>query len=277
MASADGVRFVVPVRTVHAGPNPKYFGVGRSVTWYNLLSDQFSGLNDITLPGTLRDSLILPAVVLEQQTDLQPTQIMTDTGAYSDVVFGLFRLLGYRFSPRLADVGGTRFWRLDAQADYGLLNPISAHRLSLQKIKPHWDDMLRLAGSLKLGRVPATGIMRTLQVGDRPTRLAQAIAEFGCIDKTLHTLTYIDDEAKRRDTLTQLNRGELRQHYREGQEDQLGTLGLMLNMIVLWNTIILRCAWTNCGRKAMRSRTQAWRDCRRCCTSTSTCWGDIRS
>ena len=36
---------------------------------------------------------------------------MTDTGAYSDVVFGLFHLLGYRFSPRLADIGGTRFWR----------------------------------------------------------------------------------------------------------------------------------------------------------------------
>ena len=35
---------------------------------------------------------------------------MTDTGAYSDVVFGLFRLLGYRFSPRLTDIGGTRFW-----------------------------------------------------------------------------------------------------------------------------------------------------------------------
>ena len=137
------------------------------------------------------------AVVLEQQTDLRPTQIMTDTGTYSDVVFGLFRLLGYRFSPRLADVGGTRFWRINSQADYGLLNTISAHNLSLKKIAPHWDDMLRLAGSLKLGRVPATGIMRTLQVGDRPTRLALAIAEFGRIDKTLHTLTYIDDEAKR--------------------------------------------------------------------------------
>lgn len=208
VASADGMRFVVPVRTVHAGPNPKYFGVGRGVTWYNLLSDQFSGLNDITVPGTLRDSLILLAVVLEQQTDLQPMQIMTDTGAYSDVVFGLFRLLGYRFTPRLADVGGTRFWRLDARADYGLLNPISAHHLSLQKIEAHWDDTLRVAGSLKLGRVSASGIMRTLQVGDRPTRLAQAFAEFGRIDKTLHTLTYIDDEAKRRGTLTQLNRGE---------------------------------------------------------------------
>ena len=61
------------------------------------------------MPGTLRDSFILMAAILEQQTDLQPTQIMTDTGAYSDVVFGLFRLLGYRFSPRLADVDGTRF------------------------------------------------------------------------------------------------------------------------------------------------------------------------
>ncbi|WP_205205136.1 Tn3 family transposase [Azonexus hydrophilus] len=258
VASADGIRFVVPVRTVHAGPNPKYFGIGRGVTWYNLISDQFSGLNDITVPGTLRDSLILLAVVLEQQTDLQPTQIMTDTGAYSDVVFGLFRLLGYRFSPRLADVGGTRFWRIDPQANYGLLNTISAHNLSLKKIVPHWDDMLRLVGSLKLGLVPATGIMRTLQVGDRPTRLAQAIAEFGRIDKTLHTLTYIDDEAKRRGTLTQLNRGEgrhsvaravfhgkrgeLRQHYREGQEDQLGALGLVLNMIVLWNSIYMEAA-----------------------------------
>jgi TnpA family transposase len=65
VASADGMRLVVPVRTVHAGPNPKYYGFGRGLTWYNLLSNQFSGLNAILVPGTLRDSLILLAVVLE--------------------------------------------------------------------------------------------------------------------------------------------------------------------------------------------------------------------
>jgi TnpA family transposase len=253
VASADGMRFVVPIRTVHAGPNPKYFGPLKGVTWYNLLSDQFTGLNAIPTPGTLRDSLVLLAVVLEQQTELKPTQIMTDTGAYSDVVFGLFRPLGYRFSPRLADIGGSRFWRIEPKADYGQLNAISQHRLRLQRIVPHWDDVLRLTGSLLLGRVPATGIMRTLQVGTNPTRLAQAIAEFGRIDKTLHSLNMLDDENKRRSTLTQLNRGEgrhslarvifhgkrgeLRQRYREGQEDQLGALGLVLNIIVLWNTI----------------------------------------
>lgn len=253
VASADGQRFVVPVRTVYAGPNPKYFGVGRGITHYNLVSNQYTGLNAITVPGTMRDSLILLAVVLEQQTDLQPVQIMTDSGAYRDVVFGLFRLLGYRFSPRLADIGGTRFWRIEPKADYGELNTIARQRINLNLIAQHWDDLLRLAGSLKLGRVPAAGIMRTLQVGDRPTRLAQALAEFGRIDKTLHSLTYLDDEDKRRGTLLQLNRGEgrhalartvfhgkrgeLRQRYRAGQEDQLGALGLVVNVIVLWNTI----------------------------------------
>ena len=38
---------------------------------------------------------------------------MTDSAAYSDVVFGLFWMLGYRFSPRLADIGGARPWRID--------------------------------------------------------------------------------------------------------------------------------------------------------------------
>src|SRR5208337_5180381 len=137
-------------------PNPKYFGVGSGVTYYDLTSNQFTGLNGIAVPGTLRDSLVLLAVVLEQQTELQPTQIMTDTGAYSDVVFGLFRLLGYRFSPRLADIGGSRFWRIEPKADYGQLNAISQHRLRLQRIVPHWDDVLRLTGSLLLGRVLAT-------------------------------------------------------------------------------------------------------------------------
>ncbi|MDI1245186.1 MAG: Tn3 family transposase [Rhodoferax sp.] len=272
VASADGLRFVVPVRTVHAGSNPKYFGYGRGVTWYNLLSDQCSGLNGITVPGTLRDSLILLAVVLEQQTELQPTKIMTDTGAYSDVVFGLFRLLGYRFSPRLADIGGTRFWRIDPHADYGELNAISQHRVPLRRIEANWDDVLRLVGSLKLGRVPATGIMRILQVSDQPTELALGLADFGRIDKTIHILTYIDDPNRRRGTLLQLNRtegrhslardifhgkrGELRQRYREGQEDQLGALGLVLNIIVLWNTIYMDAALAQLRREGYPVRDE---------------------
>ncbi|HEY5305717.1 MAG TPA: Tn3 family transposase [Pseudolabrys sp.] len=258
VASADGLRFVVPVRTIHAGPNPKYFGQERGVTYYNLVSDQFTGLNAITVPGTLRDSLVLLSVVLEQETELEPTEIMTDTGAYTDVIFGIFWLLGYQFSPRIADIGGARFWRIDAKADYGALNNLAAHKVRMALIAQHWDDLLRLAGSLKLGLVQAAGLMRTLQTNDRPTRLARSLEELGRIIKTLYMLRYIDDAAYRRRILTQLNRGEgrhelariifhgkrgeLRQRYREGQEDQLGALGLVVNAVILWNTIYMDAA-----------------------------------
>ncbi len=48
--------------------------------------------------------------------------------------------------------------------------------------------------------------MKILQTGDRPTSLAQVIAEIGRADKTIHMLTYLDDENKRRRTLQQLRR-----------------------------------------------------------------------
>jgi len=212
----------------------------------------------ITVPGTLRDSLVLLSVVLEQETEFEPTEIMTDTGAYTDVIFGIFWLLGYQFSPRIADVGGARFWRVDPTADYGTLDKLAAHKAKTGIIAEHWDDLLRLAGSLKLGFVQAGGLMRTLQTNDRPTRLARALEELGRIVKTLYLLAYIDDDAYRRRILTQLNRGEgrhqlarvvfhgkrgeLRQRYREGQEDQLGALGLVVNAIILWNTIYMDAA-----------------------------------
>jgi TnpA family transposase len=100
--------------------------------------------------------------------------------------------------------------------------------------------------------------MRMLQTNNSPTKLARALADVGRIIKTMHLLNYFDDEAYRRRILVQLNRGEarhmlaravfhgkrgeLRQRYRQGQEDQLGALGLIVNAVVLWNTIYMDAA-----------------------------------
>lgn len=89
---------------------------------------------------------------------------MSDTGAYTDTIFGIFHLLGYQFSPRLADIGGTRFWRVDSKADYGALDELAAQRMYVKLIVQHWEDLLRLAGSLKLGTVQAAGLIRTCKL-----------------------------------------------------------------------------------------------------------------
>jgi hypothetical protein len=195
---------------------------------------------------------------VEQQSVLKPREIMTDTAGYSDIIFGLFGLLGYQFSPRLADIGSARFWRLDSEADYGILNKLARNKIRQDIISRYWDDMLRVVGSLKLGTVNLTQLIQMLQRGGKPTMLGRAIGEFGRIYKTQYLLTYLDDPDYRRRILTQLNRGEsrhslaravfygkrgeLHQSYREGQEDQLGALGLVVNAIVIWNTKYMEVA-----------------------------------
>jgi TnpA family transposase len=111
----------------------------------------------------------------------------------------------------------------------------------------------------EVGSAECFGPDADLPRGSRTSTLGQAIGELGRIAKTLYLLTYIDDEAYRRRILTQLNRGEgrhklarvfygqkgeLRQRYREGQEDQLGALGLVVNILVLWNTLYMDRAVT---------------------------------
>lgn len=267
VASADGIRFVVPLRTLNAGPNPKYFNQGRGITYYNFTSSQFTGFHGLVVPGTLRDSLVVLVGLLEQRTSLRPQELMTDTAGYSDIVFGLFWLLGYQFSPRLADAGEARFWRIDSDADYGVLDGLARQRVNTHLIEVQWDDMLRIAGSLKQGTVSALEIMRVLQRGGKPSTLGKAIAEAGRVSKTLYLLNYVDDENYRRRILTQLNRGEsrhslaravfhgqrgeLRQRYREGQEDQLGALGLIVNVIVLWNTLYMESALQHLRQQGM--------------------------
>ncbi|TFB74783.1 hypothetical protein E3O21_14475 [Cryobacterium flavum] len=144
----------------------------------NFVSEQFAGFHAIVVPGTPRDRLYVLDGLLEQQTTLQPTELMTDTAGYSDQEFGLFRLLGYQFSPLLADIGSARFWRTDRTANYGPLNGPARNQINTDLITTHWDDLLRVAGSLATGTVQASELLRVLQGGGRPTPLGRAWREY---------------------------------------------------------------------------------------------------
>ncbi len=61
---------------------------------------------------------------------------------------------------------------------------------------------MRASGSLKLGKLQASVLVRSLLKSERPSGLTQAIIEVGRINKTLYLLNYIDDEDYRRRILT---------------------------------------------------------------------------
>ncbi|EFL41283.1 Tn3 family transposase [Streptomyces griseoflavus Tu4000] len=259
VASIDGMRFVVPVPSVYARPNPKYFGAstgggGRrsGATWLNLINDQAAGLGGKVVAGTPRDSLYVLDVLYDRDGGRRPEMVVTDTASYSDIVFGLLTLAGFAYAPQLADLPDQKLWRIDRTADYGAFNDAARGRVDLERIERNWEDVLRIIGSIHTGAVRAYDVIRMLSRDGRPTVLGDAIAHCGRIAKTLHILRPADEPSYRRRIKAQANlqegrhalarkifhgrAGQLYQHYQKGMEDQIGALGLVLNAVVLFNT-----------------------------------------
>ncbi|QKZ20829.1 transposase [Streptomyces chartreusis] len=293
LASVDGLRFVVPVRTISAAPSLKYFGFKRGITWLNAVNDQVAVIGQMVVPGTPRDSLHILDALLNLDGGVKPEMVATDNASYSDMVFGLFKILGYNFSPRFRDLDDQRCWRATMPGvetgTYGPLEDIARDRINLNKVIAHWPDMLRVAGSLVTNQVRAYDLLRMFGREGRPTPLGQAFAEYGRIAKTLHLLAVVDpvDDTCRRQMNRQLTvlesrhklardvchgkRGTIRHAYRDGMEDQLGSLGLVLNAVVLWTTKYIDAAVSSYGPRATRSVTRMSPGCLRSSTRTSTC------
>lgn len=252
VASVDGMRFVVPVPSVYARPNPKYFGRRGGATWLNMINDQAAGLGGKVVAGTPRDSLYVLDVLYDRDGGKRPEMIVTDTASYSDIVFGLLTLAGFMYAPQLADLPDQKMWRIDRSAVYGAFQDAARGRVDLARIERHWEDTLRIIGSIHTGAVRAYDVIRMLSRDGRPTPLGDAIAHYGRISKTLHILRLADEPGYRRQIKVQSNlqegrhalarkifhgkQGQLYQRYQDGMEDQIGALGLVLNALVLFNT-----------------------------------------
>ncbi|GAA2680584.1 hypothetical protein GCM10010412_064850 [Nonomuraea recticatena] len=89
------------------------------------------GIGGLVVPGTLRDSLFILDALFNLDGGPKPETVVTDNASYSDIVFGLFAICGYQFSPRIADLADTRLWRTNTAASYGPLEHMSRHTMSL--------------------------------------------------------------------------------------------------------------------------------------------------
>ncbi|MEV0777422.1 Tn3 family transposase [Streptomyces sp. NPDC050428] len=194
--------------------------------------------------------------ILGNATDLPITEHATDTHGVTLVNFGLFDLVGKQLSPRIRDLGKITLYRMGAKSDYEerfpKAGPLLTKKANLDLVADHWDDLLRLAGSLKYGHATASLIVGKLSASSRQNALAAALKEYGAIRRTIYAAKYLSDEGYRRKIARQLNKGEslhaLRRqlHYaREGkitrrqpeqQNEQAWCLTVVTNSVVCWHT-----------------------------------------
>jgi Tn3 transposase DDE domain len=211
------------------------------------------------------------------------------------MAFGLYKMLGFRFAPRFRDLNDQRFWRADLPdgdepSGYGPLDAVACNKVNLKRIVTHWPDMLRVGGSLITNQMRAYVLLRMFGREGHPTPLGAAFAEYGRIDKTMHLLAVVDpvDDTYRRLMNRQLTvqesrhrlaraichggRGQIRQAYREGQEDQLAALGLVSTPSSCGTPATWMPPSPNSAPRAATSRTRTSPASPRSRTGTSISW-----
>jgi TnpA family transposase len=71
----------------------------------------------------------------------------------------------------------------------------------------HWDDILRIAGSLKLGQVTASLLISKLQAPQQKKALTKALQEYGKLNETIFILKYLQTPEYQKKIRIQLNKG----------------------------------------------------------------------
>ncbi|MCP2014015.1 TnpA family transposase [Deinococcus sp. HSC-46F16] len=259
-SSSDGQRFPTGGRGKTYGHLNAKYGREPGVLFYTHLSDQYAPFHTKVITANIRDAVHVLDGLLYHQSALQIKEHYTDTAGYTEQVFGLCFLLGFRFAPRIRDLGDTRLYPPDSPSNHALLEPIMARRLNLGLIEAHWNELLRLAVSIQAGTVTASLILSKLASYPRQNSLALALRELGRVQRTLFTLEWLQDPALRRRVQAGLNKGEahhalaravafhrsgeIRDRSPEAQSNRASGVNLLVGVITAWNTVYLERAVT---------------------------------
>jgi TnpA family transposase len=257
-SSSDGQRFKAGGRAEAGGNvNPKY-GSDPGVLFYNHISDQYAPFHTEVINVGVRDATYVLDGLLYHESDLRIEEHYTDTAGFTDHVFALMHLLGFRFAPRIRDLADKRLFVPAKPTDHPALSALIGGTINAKHIRNHWSEILRLATSIRQGTVTASLMLRKLGSYPRQNGLAVALRELGRIERTLFTLDWLQDVELRRRVQAGLNKGEarnalaravffnrlgeMRDRSFENQRYRASGLNLVTAAIVLWNTVYLEQA-----------------------------------
>ena len=178
-------------------------------------------------------------------------RLAVDTHGYTDVAMGIAKLLGFDLCPRLAMLRDRKLTVPSGQRVPAILASV-VEPIHLQLIERHWMELLRVASSIKDGWCTATQVLDRFGSAARGDPLYQAAVALGRLVRARFLCTYFTDIAFREAIRRVLNHGEsvhaLQRRIRagaigpkrgRGREEQAaisGSLSLLANAVMVWNT-----------------------------------------
>ena len=178
--------------------------------------------------------------------------LAVDTHGYTNPAMAISKLLGFDLCPRLRDLAERKLYLPRGFTVPDGLEVVTVRRVSLAAIERGWDELLRLAASIRSGRVSATLALQRFGSAAQGDPLHRAAEHLGRLLRTVFLCDYIAIEDFRREIHTLLNRGESvhqlqravysgkvapeRGRRRDEMKAISGSHALLTNIVLAWNT-----------------------------------------
>jgi hypothetical protein len=161
-SSSDGQHFPLDRRAQATGAINPHKGSEAAVSFYTHVSDRYAPFHSKVISATAGEAAHVLDGLLHHAADLAIEEHHVDGGGVSDHVFALCHLLGFRFAPRIPNIGTRRLHLFHGQDPGAALGPFVAGKVDADLIESHWPDLLRLAVSIRTGVVSASLMLERL-------------------------------------------------------------------------------------------------------------------
>lgn len=198
------------------------------------------------------------------------SMLAVDTHGYTNPAMAVAKLLGFALCPRLRDLAERKLYLPRGFNVPEGLEAITVRRVSMAAIARGWDELLRLAASIRSGRVSATLALQRFGSVAQEDPLHRAAEHLGRLLRTVFLCDYIAIEEFRREIHTLLSRGESvhqlqraaysgkvapeRGRRRDEMKAISGFHALLTNIVLAWNTARMT-RWSS-GSGATRSQSK---------------------
>jgi TnpA family transposase len=252
-ASADGTKWEIYIQNLLAEYHVRYGGYG-GIAYYHV-SDTYIALFSRFIPCGVWEAVYILDGLLSNQSEMKPNEVSGDTQAQNTVVFGLAHLLGIRLMPRIRNLKDLTLYRPDPSSTYVHIDELFKGTVDWDLIATHLPDMLRIALSIKAGRMTASTILRKLSSYSHKNRLYQAFRELGRVVRTGFILQYLADPELRATIQQATNKSEAFNHLvqwlafgnmgviptnnRAEQRKYIKYNHLLANAVILVNTVVI--------------------------------------
>ncbi|EDT71800.1 Tn3 family transposase [Clostridium perfringens] len=243
----------ITLKTIYADYNAHYGNKGGAI--YRHVSDQYVPFYVQILQG--RDSNHVLDGLLYHGTNLNIYEHSTDTAGYTEQMFALTYLLGFKFKPRIKNAEQQQLYYWESIE----VGNVKFKKINQSLIIDNYKEILRLIDSIKSEKVRSSLILQKLGSYSRDNSVSKALKELGRILKTMYLLEYFSDKELRKEVQQMLNKGEsinsvariihfgkngrINETTIEEQLEKASSLNILLSVLIVWNSRYLEKVYKN--------------------------------